>query len=247
MSSDTVIELKDVWKKYSVREVLHRSLREDLIDNLLGINDRKDANENLREGEFWALRDINMSLRRGECVGLYGPNGSGKTTIIKLIASVTYPNRGEVIVRGRVAPLISVSAGFHPDLTGRENIFMNGTIIGMTIREIKEKIGDIIEFSGIGKRFIDMPVKKYSSGMNARLGFSIAIHSEAEILLLDEILAVGDESFKEKCFDKIQQIRNKKTIVLVSHNKRQMQEIVDRTIFIREGAIVAGNNGQNLS
>ncbi len=234
MSSDGIILLNDVWKKYSTRDIFHKSLREEISEMF-----RREDSDRLSEGEFWALKNINMSIRRGECVGLYGPNGAGKTTILKLIASVTYPNHGEVRVSGRVAPLISVGAGFHPDLTGRENIYTNGTIIGMSISEIRQKTESIIDFSELEERFIDMPVKKYSSGMNARLGFSIAVHSSAEIVLIDEILAVGDESFQEKCIKKIKElISNKKTILIVSHDKRKMEELTDRILFIKNGEII---------
>ena len=241
MLSNRAIELKNVWKKYSTKDVLHKSLREEAV-NLF----KKNNSQGLQDGEFWALKDINISLEHGECLGIYGPNGSGKTTIIKLIASVTYPNNGEVTVNGRVAPLISVGAGFHPDLTGRENIYMNGTIIGMKIKEIIGKIEDIIKFSEIERRFIEMPVRKYSSGMNARLGFAIAAHSDAEILLLDEILAVGDESFKKKCFEKIREIKSRKSIVLVSHNRQQIEEIADRIIFLKKGEIIQETKRQYL-
>ncbi|GIW47377.1 MAG: ABC transporter ATP-binding protein [Deltaproteobacteria bacterium] len=237
MLSSNIIELKNVWKKYSTKDVFHRSLREDLLNFI----NTKDGNrgKSLRKDEFWALKDINISIQQGECVGLYGPNGSGKTTILKLIASVTYPTNGEVKVKGKIAPLIAAGAGFHPDLTGRENIYMNGTIVGMTIKEIKEKINNIIEFSGIDKKFIDMPVKKYSSGMFVRLGFSIAIHSSADILLIDEILAVGDETFQRKCIDKLKELKKiNKTIIIVSQNKKRMEEVVDRIVFINNGEIV---------
>lgn len=234
MSSDGIISFSDVWKKYSTRDIFHKSLREEISDLF-----RRDEKEKLSDGEFWALKSINISIQRGECVGLFGPNGAGKTTILKLIASVTYPNQGDVAVLGRVAPLISVGAGFHPDLTGRENIYTNGTIIGMSIREIREKTESIIDFSEIEERFIDMPVKKYSNGMNARLGFSIAVHSSAEIILIDEILAVGDESFQEKCIQKIRDLKkNNKTILIVSHNKKKMEELTDRIIFIKGGEII---------
>ncbi|MEQ9620300.1 MAG: ABC transporter ATP-binding protein [Deltaproteobacteria bacterium] len=234
MSSETLIELKNVWKKYSTRDVFHRSLREE-ITNLFASSPR----DKLDEGEFWALKDINLRIKKGECVGLFGPNGSGKTTILKLIASVTYPNRGEVNVVGRVAPLISVGAGFHPDLTGKENIYTNGTIIGMTINEIRRKIKNITEFAEIEEKFMNMPVKKYSTGMNARLGFSIAIHSSSEIILIDEILAVGDESFQEKCIDKIKElIGNNKTVIIVSHARKRMEELTDRILFIKGGEII---------
>lgn len=235
MSSENLIELKNVWKKYSTRDVFHKSLREEMT-NLFARTPR----DKLDEGEFWALKGISIAVKKGECVGLYGPNGSGKTTILKLIASVTYPNKGEVFVNGRVAPLISVGAGFHLDLTGRENIYTNGTIIGMTIKEIGDKIESIIEFSEIEHKFMDMPVKKYSTGMNARLGFSIAIHSSSEIILIDEILAVGDESFQAKCINKIDNLtRDNKTILIVSHNKKKMEELTDRILFIRNGEIIS--------
>jgi homopolymeric O-antigen transport system ATP-binding protein len=230
MSSDTIVELKHVWKKYSIRDIFHRSIREDVAEIFRGTKD------DLKEGEFWALKNINISLGWGECVGLYGPNGSGKTTMLKLISSVTYPTRGEVTVKGRVAPLIAVGAGFHPDLTGRENIYMNGTIIGMSLKEIKGQMAEIIGFSELEK-FIDMSVKKYSSGMYLKLGFSIAIHSSAEILLIDEILAVSDESFQKKCIKKIKDIKSNKTMVVVSHNRPLMEQIVDRMIFLEEGEI----------
>jgi ABC-type polysaccharide/polyol phosphate transport system ATPase subunit len=235
MSSDGIVVFKDVWKKYSTRDIFHKSLREEISDMF-----RRMPREKLAEGEFWALKGINISVRKGECVGLFGPNGAGKTTVLKLIASVTYPNMGEVEVSGRVAPLISVGAGFHPDLTGRENIYTNGTIIGMSIREIKEKAESIIGFSEIEQRFMDMPVKKYSNGMNARLGFSIAVHSSADIILIDEILAVGDESFQAKCIDKIRDLKkNDKTVLIVSHNRKRMEELTDRILFIKGGEIIS--------
>lgn len=226
MLSD-IIEFDRVWKKYSLREAFHRSFREDIINVF-----KKNSKKMLGKDEFWALKDVSFSINKGECIGIYGPNGAGKTTILKLIASITFPNKGSVDVKGRIAPLIEVGAGFHPDLTGRENIFMNGTIIGMSIKEVKEKLENIIEFSELGE-FIDMPVKKYSSGMYLRLGFSIAIHSSADILLIDEILAVGDESFQKKCIEKIQELKNnQKTIIIVTHDMKIMGQITDRVINI---------------
>ena len=235
MSSDAMIRLTDVWKKYSTKDIFHKSLREELSHAFR----KKDAG-GLGESEFWALKGVNIEIARGECVGLFGHNGAGKTTILKLIASVTYPNLGTVKVNGRVAPLISVGAGFHPDLTGRENIYTNGTIIGMTIKEVRENIEGIIEVSDIEEKFLDMPVKKYSDGMSARLGFSIAVHSSADIILIDEILAVGDEAFQEKCMNKIKElVGNGKTILIVSHNRDRMEELTDRIVFIKEGNIIS--------
>ncbi len=236
MSSEPLIELSDVWKRYSTRALFHASLREDLM----GLFTRRRTRPELREGEFWALKGINISIHDGECVGLYGPNGSGKTTVLKLIASVTYPNKGRVTVRADVAPLISIGAGFHPDLTGRENIYMNGTIIGMNISEIRRVMDDIIAFSEIEDRFIDMPVKRYSAGMHLRLGFSIAVHSGARILLIDELLAVGDEHYRAKCLEKIEELKSKRTIVIVLHDRPLLERITDRIIFLERGRIVDG-------
>lgn len=215
-------------------DIFHRSLREDIVNIF-----RRQSDKKLKQDEFWALKNINISLKRGECIGLYGPNGAGKSTILKLIAYVTYPTLGTIKVNGSIAPLIEIGAGFHPDLTGRENIYMNGAIIGMSIKQIKEKMGDIIRFSEI-ENFIDMPVKKYSSGMYLRLGFSIAIHSTAEIYLIDEILTVGDETFQDKCLSKIYELKGKKdkTLIIVSHDKKLLKQITEKIIFIEKGDIV---------
>ncbi|MEJ5300928.1 MAG: ABC transporter ATP-binding protein [Thermodesulforhabdaceae bacterium] len=224
--------LRDVWKKYSLREVFHRSLREDIMHFF-----RRNENA-LKKDEFWALQGITLEVEKGECVGLYGPNGVGKSTILKLIASVTYPTRGSIEIFGKVAPLIEVGAGFHPDLTGRENIFVNGTIIGMSIKEIKNKLDDIIAFSELGQ-FIDTPVKKYSSGMHLKLGMAVAVHSGADILLVDEILSVGDESFRKKCIDALHDLLQQgKTIILVSHDKFLLEQLAHRIAYIDRGKIV---------
>ena len=233
MSSDKIIELHNVWKKYSMRDIFHRSLREDIVNVFTRSNSKR-----LKEDEFWALKNLELSIDRGECVGLYGPNGAGKTTILKLIASVTYPTIGDVQVKGRVAPLIEIGAGFHPDLTGRENIFMNGAIIGMSLKEIKKKIDEIVSFSEL-ERFIDMPVKKYSSGMYLRLGFSVAIYSSAEILLIDEIFAIGDDSFQKKCIEKAHKLgESGKTLLIVSHDRELIEQLTDKIFFIKKGELV---------
>jgi len=228
-----MIVLNGVYKKYYLHSVFHRSLREDIINFF-----RKNTDDYLKRNEFWALQDVSFEVKKGECVGLYGPNGAGKSTVLKLIANVTYPTKGRITVKGRVAPLIEIGAGFHKDLTGRENIYINGAILGMRIQEIKKKIPQIIEFSELG-RFIDTPVKKYSSGMYLRLGFSIAIHSEADILLVDEILAVGDESFKQKCIDQIRHLRKLgRTVLFVTHDRHLMDKTVSRIIRMEEGKVV---------
>lgn len=223
-----------VGKKYSKRQMFHNSLREELSNALFG---RTAGACELGRDEFWALQDISFGIARGECVGLYGPNGSGKSTILKLIANVTFPSVGTVKVRTRVAPLIELGAGFHPDLSGTENIYMNGTILGLTIREIKQKMSSIIDFCGLDE-FIDVPVKKYSSGMSLRLAFAIAIHSPADTFLFDEVLTVGDEQFQEKCSRKISELKEQgKTILVVSHDISGMKRICNRIIHIRSGLL----------
>lgn len=235
MSSDPIIELKNVWKKYKIKKQTSRTLREDIVK----IFSKKFNKELLVQGEFWSLSDINISINNGESVGLYGPNGSGKTTILKLLSRVTYPTRGELTVRGSIAPLISVGAGFHPELTGRENIYTNGTMLGMSIKDLKEKESAIIEFSGLDKKFLELQVKNYSSGMNTRLGFSVAVHSDADIFLLDEILAVGDTKFREKCAEKINDLigQRNKTFLIVSHQHERLKELTDRIYYIEKGKI----------
>lgn len=234
MSSNGIaIEFCEVWKKYSREAIFHRSLREDLTNLFKG---RRPAD--LAKSEFWALKDTNFTVRKGEALGLYGPNGAGKTTILKLIAGVTYPNRGTIRAEGKVAPILEVGAGFHPDLTGRENIFVNGAILGMRIPEIQQKMSSIIDFSKI-KEFIDMPVKKYSSGMYLRLAFAIAIHSEADIYLFDEIISVGDADFQNKCLTKIVDLKSAgtKTILFVSHQREILKRMANRIFYVENGKL----------
>jgi ABC-type polysaccharide/polyol phosphate transport system ATPase subunit len=234
MSSDHVIKFTDVWKKYSRQQVLNNSLREELVSVVTG----RACRDQLAAGEFWALQGIDLSVGRGEFLGLYGPNGSGKSTTLKLASNVTYPTKGRVDVRGRVAPLIELGAGMHPDLTGTENIYMNGTILGLSISEVKSKIGSIAAFSGL-EEFINVPVKKYSSGMYLRLAFSIAIHSPADIFLFDEVLTVGDEAFQTKCRESIESIRQRNgTIVMISHDLHMLESVCDRLVRLDHGTMV---------
>jgi ABC-type polysaccharide/polyol phosphate transport system ATPase subunit len=234
MSSESVIQFADVWKKYSKQQVLNNSFREELVAIITGRLKRDE----LARGEFWALREVSFSVQRGECIGLHGPNGSGKSTVLKLISNITFPTKGEVTVHGKVAPLIELGAGMHPDLTGTENIYMNGTILGLTIRELKRKICEIVEFSGL-KDFIDVPVKKYSSGMYLRLAFSIAVHSSADLFLFDEVLTVGDQEFRERCAKKISELMaSGKTIFIVSHEMQTLERYADRKIKLESGGVM---------
>ena len=204
----------------------------DAFRDMAGIS--YDA-EQLRKKEFWALQDINFELKRGETLGLIGQNGCGKTTLLRLINGIFPPDKGKITINGRIGALISVGAGFHPHMTGRENIFLNGTILGMTKAELKRKFDEIVDFAEIGN-FIDSPVATYSSGMTVRLGFAIAINCDPDILLVDEILAVGDVSFVGKCFNKIKELQDRGTaIVLVTHNTQNILDFCQRGILLNYG------------
>jgi ABC-type polysaccharide/polyol phosphate transport system ATPase subunit len=231
-SNQSIVELQDVWKKYSRAAIFHRSLRED-IANIF--SPRQDSE--LHQGEFWALQGISLTINSGEIVGLYGPNGAGKSTILKLIAEVTYPTKGSVQVKAGVAPLLEFGGGFHPDLSGAENILINGVLLGMSLNEAKAKTKDIAGFAAI-EEFIEMPVKNYSTGMYLRLAFSIAVHSEADIFLIDEVVSVGDEDFQAKCLEKIRELKTAgKTILFVTHNKTLLEKLADRTYCLQKGKL----------
>jgi len=234
MSSDTAISFENVSKIFSKGHSHHGTLREDLKSFF----SRRNNTGQLKKNQFYAIKDLSFNVAKGESIGLYGPNGSGKSTLLKLIAKVLVPTRGNIKVNGRIAPLIELGAGFHPDLNGIENIYMNGAILGMSLGEIKSKIDQIVEYSGLND-FISTPVKKYSSGMNLRLGFSIAIHSDADIYLIDEILAVGDEVFKERSFKSIQELLQKnKTLLIVSHNKEKLKSMTQEIIYLEKGRVL---------
>lgn len=233
MLSDYAIQFDHVRKKFSKSQNQFGTLRDDIVT----LFRRKRSQDLLHKNEFFALKDVSFEIKHGACIGLYGPNGSGKSTLLKLIANVISPTSGSIEINGQIAPLIELGAGFHPDLNGFENIYMNGAILGMTIGEIKKKMDQIIEYSGL-QDFIATPVKKYSSGMKLRLGFSVAIHSEADIFLFDEILAVGDEEFKEKSFNSIKNIlKNNKTLIVVSHDLDNLSQFVDNIIYLKKGII----------
>ena len=244
---DKIIKFEGVSKKFckDLRRSMYYGVK-DVAKNIFGIPSRTEI---LRDDEFWALDDVSFEVRKGETLGVIGPNGAGKTTILKLIAGILYPDRGRVEVDGKVGSLIEIGAGFHPNLTGRENIYVNGAILGMSKKEIDRKINDIIEFADIGD-FINSPVKYYSAGMYVRLGFSIAVHSEPEILLVDEVLAVGDEEFQRRCVaPKIREFLNKGiTIVFVSHNLGLVQAICKKTMWIEKGRVKkVGSSGDIIS
>jgi len=199
-----------------------------------------------RRQPFWALKGVSFDVRRGEALGIVGPNGSGKTTLVKLLSRVTVPSEGTITISGRLSALIELGAGFHPDLTGRENIFLSGSILGMTYREIARKVPSIVEFAEIVD-FIDSPVKKYSSGLFLRLAFSIAVHMDTDIVLFDEVLAVGDVAFQARCFERVERLRKVgKTVVLVSHDFAAIERICDRALLLRSGEMVMVGEPHNV-
>ena len=188
--------------------------------------------------EFWALKDLSFEIKKGDRVGIIGKNGAGKSTLLKVLSRITEPTTGKVFIKGRVASLLEVGTGFHPELTGRENIFLNGAIMGMSRAEIKRKFDEIVDFSGVEK-FLDTPVKRYSSGMYVRLAFSVAAHLEPEILVVDEVLAVGDAEFQKKCLGKMQDVSNSegRTVLFVSHNLMALSSLCNKGIYLKNGQI----------
>jgi ABC-2 type transport system ATP-binding protein len=223
------IEVSDISKQFVLRHT--RSIKEAVV--WLAKGRKGDLSE-----KFHALKNVSLEVATGETVALLGLNGSGKSTLLKHISGVMLPDSGTVRTRGRVAGLIEVGAGFHPDLSGRDNVFLNGAILGMTEQQINERFDDIVEFSEIGQ-FIDTEVKFYSSGMYLRLAFSVAVHTDPEVFLIDEILAVGDEPFQRKCIDKIQELaRHGKTLVVVSHDLDLVARICDRGILLEHGNVM---------
>ena len=226
MNDKPVIKFNFVSKLYHLQ--FQRTLKEFLPAFLRGKETKK---------ELWALKNISIKIRGGETLGIIGPNGAGKSTILKLIAGVTQPTKGKITVNGKVSPLIELGAGFHPELTARENIYLNGTILGMKRTEIDKKFKSIVDFAELWD-FIDTPVKFYSSGMYMRLGFSVAVAVEPEILLIDEILAVGDAAFQEKCMERMNEFKkNGVTIIFVSHNLGAIKNFCRRAIWLEKGKI----------
>jgi lipopolysaccharide transport system ATP-binding protein len=215
-------------------------LSEQLGDALRSLGRRGGAGRPRASEPFWALHDVSMEVAPGEVVGLIGPNGAGKSTLLKLLARITLPTEGRIELRGRMATLLEVGTGFHPELTGRENVYLNGAILGLSRREIDSRFDAIVEFSGV-EAFVDTPVKRYSSGMFVRLGFAVAAHLDAEIMLVDEVLAVGDAAFQRKCMNKIRDltVEEGRTIVFVSHNLAWVERLCDRAFLIDHGVVAA--------
>jgi lipopolysaccharide transport system ATP-binding protein len=234
--SDTALRVAGIYKKFRKGE-LYDSLR-DLLPALTRRLLRRARSDALTEREFWALHDVSFDVKRGEAFGIIGSNGAGKSTMLKLLSQIMRPTRGTLEVEGRLSALIEVSAGFHPDLTGRENIFLNGTILGMTRAEIKQRFDAIVAFSGL-EEFLDTPVKRYSSGMFARLGFSVAAHVEPDVLIVDEVLSVGDYLFQQKCFERMNEVMSSgATVVFVSHNLRAVSTLCARGLLLERGRVV---------
>jgi lipopolysaccharide transport system ATP-binding protein len=243
----TVIKVESISKLYKLGKVSSKTIKDDLRiawANMLGKenpffskgveNERTDSGG----GDYvWALKDINFEVKQGEVLGIIGKNGAGKSTLLKILSRVTSPTKGRIQVKGRIASLLEVGTGFHPDLSGRENIFLNGAILGMTQREVKLKLDEIVAFSGVEK-YIDTPVKRYSSGMYVRLAFAVAAHLEPEILIIDEVLAVGDAEFQKKCLGKMKDVSGQgRTVLFVSHNMGAVQNLCSSVVVMKNGKI----------
>jgi lipopolysaccharide transport system ATP-binding protein len=235
MSSDNIVEARGISKSYAIRHTDLRptSLKEALSARSLGTRRGRTVTE-----RFQALDDVSFDVRSGERLGIIGANGAGKSTLLKVLCQVTLPDAGTIGVRGTIGSLLEVGTGFHPDLTGRENVFLNGAILGLTRREIVRRFDEIVAFAGV-ERFLDTPVKRYSSGMHVRLGFAVAAHLEPDILIVDEVLAVGDAAFQRKCIGKLDEVATNdgRTVIFVSHSQAAVQELCSRVILMEGGKI----------
>jgi lipopolysaccharide transport system ATP-binding protein len=251
--SNTVIKVENISKQYRLGDVSTGTLSHDLNrwwhtvrgkeDPYLKIGETNDRTQKGNSDYVWALRDINFEVQQGEVLGIIGRNGAGKSTLLKILSRTTVPTTGSIKIKGRVASLLEVGTGFHPELSGRENIFLNGAILGMTKHEIKRKFDEIVDFAGV-ERYIDTPVKRYSSGMYVRLAFGVAAHLEPEILIVDEVLAVGDAEFQKKALGKMKDVSNKdgRTVLFVSHNMAAIQKLCNSGLLLQYGKVIA--NGE---
>ncbi len=246
--SNIVLDIENVSKQYRLGEVGTGTLSHDLNrwwasvrgkeDPYLKIGDTNDRTQKGDSDYVWALRDIDFKVEQGQAVGIIGRNGAGKSTLLKLLSRVTKPTTGTIKYKGRIASLLEVGTGFHPEMTGRENIYLNGAILGMTRKEISRKFDEIVDFAGV-ERYVDTPVKRYSSGMYVRLAFAVAAHLESEILIVDEVLAVGDAEFQKKCLGKMGDVSKGegRTILFVSHNMASIQNLCDYGVFLKDGTV----------
>lgn len=241
MSKDCAIRVEALSKKYRLGEQTkgYKTLRDAITEKFSGLSKlrfRKNGGENRRE-EFWALRDVSFEVKRGEVVGIIGHNGAGKSTLLKILSRITEPTRGTADIYGRVGSLLEVGTGFHLELTGRENIFLNGAILGMKEHDVSRRFDEIVEFAGV-ERFVDTPIKHYSSGMHLRLAFAVAAHLEPDILLIDEVLAVGDMAFQKKCLNKMENVATEgRTVLFVSHNMGAIKELCQTALVLKNGKI----------
>ncbi|HXV37728.1 MAG TPA: ABC transporter ATP-binding protein [Myxococcota bacterium] len=241
-----VIEIERLGKRYRIgreRRALHPTLRDSIAQFGRGVwrgfrHPVAQSRARSHAEEFWALRDVDLAIGRGDRLAVIGANGAGKSTLLKILSRVTAPSTGRAVLRGRVACLLEVGTGFHPELTGRENVFLNGAILGMSRREIGARFDEIVAFAGV-ERFLDTPVKRYSSGMNLRLAFAVAAHLEPEVLIVDEVLAVGDAGFQQKCLGKMGEARDQgRTLIFVSHNMQAVRHVCNRGAILRAGELV---------
>lgn len=255
--SKPIISVRGIGKRYRLGAIhggqSYKALRDTITDGLkapfrmfFNNNSKALLRNNNSPKEFWALKDISFDVQQGEVIGIIGRNGAGKSTLLKILSQITEPTEGEIHLGGRMASLLEVGTGFHPELTGRENIFMNGAILGMTRSEIKKKFGEIVAFAEVEK-FLDTPVKRYSSGMYVRLAFAVAAHLEPEILVVDEVLAVGDAAFQNKCLGKMHNIAaGGRTVLFVSHNMAAIRNLCGRVAFLRNGLIANVGKTQEM-
>lgn len=245
--SDFSIRIENLGKRYQIGQAApaQLTLRESLSGAFSHLLSRARHGGSLPAGEFWALRDISLDIKQGEVVGLIGRNGAGKSTLLKLLSRITAPTRGRILVNGRMSSLLEVGTGFHPELSGRENIFLNGAILGMSQSEIRRKFDEIVAFSEI-ERFLETPVKRYSSGMYMRLAFAVAAHLEPDILIVDEVLAVGDAGFQKKCLGKIGAVSSEgRTVVFVSHSMAAIKALCRRVVVLKDGSVACDTDDVN--
>ncbi len=264
MMSDTVIQVEGLSKRYRLgRSGTHADLRETVShwlgrlsprswrqnnqgQNHHGADGAGQSTRDESEKAFWALRDVNFSVQRGQVLGVIGRNGAGKSTLLKILSRITSPTQGRITIDGRVGSLLEVGTGFHPELTGRENIFLNGAVLGMTQREVKRKFDAIVDFAGVEK-FLDTPVKRYSSGMYVRLAFAVAAHLEPEVLIVDEVLAVGDAAFQARCLGRMREVAgNGRTVLFVSHNMAAVVELCQQVILLEHGRVAGFGTAQDM-